>query len=222
MWTNRSTAEAVRATARGGRFDRHSFRGEEEVSGAANASKLFKVEVHRGKSTDAEPVAASEPPSSSPDGAPPRPRRSIPTYPCSIRSEVDHDAATAIEFLEELYRGTEDGWLSVVGIDPSGRVDVGWGPVADGGSVKDHINEFAPGRDVYFGVAPRREQLPGNRRGGDADCRSIPALWIDVDIADSRRHRDNGKLPRSRIDAQGLINAFPLRPTAVVNSGGGY
>jgi hypothetical protein len=136
---------------------------------------------------------------------------------------MDHDAATAIEFLYELYRGTEDGCLSIVGIEHhSGRIDVRWGSVADLASIKDHVDELAPARDVYFGVAPRRAQLSGNRRGGDADCQSIPALWVDVDIADQLRHRDNGKLPRSRVDAQALITAFPLRLTAVVHSGGGY
>jgi hypothetical protein len=65
--------------------------------------------------------------------------------------------------------------------------------------------------NIYFGPALRR-----GRRGKAADVSRCATLWADVDAKLWAREPD----PKGA--ALAAIAAFPLRPTAVVDSGGGY
>lgn len=72
--------------------------------------------------------------------------------------------------------------------------------------------------DVWFGPATRGADL-GMRRGGSADCVSIGAIWLDIDIA-GPNHAAPG-LPTTMDDAYVLLRRFPLAPSIVVETGGG-
>jgi hypothetical protein len=61
------------------------------------------------------------------------------------------------------------------------------------------------GQNLYFAVATR------NGRGRKEHIVQIPALWCDIDFKDT---------PKEEADKR--VREFPLRPSLVVNSGGGF
>lgn len=76
--------------------------------------------------------------------------------------------------------------------------------------IRDHLERWdQPGRAVYFGVATRLTGKPTGRR---ADLAELPALWVDIDCDKQGIARD---------DAVAAALSLPLRPSLLVNSGGG-
>jgi P4 family phage/plasmid primase-like protien len=76
--------------------------------------------------------------------------------------------------------------------------------------IVDHLTRWdLPERAVYFGVATR---LLGRPTGGRADLAELPALWVDIDCY---------KAGISKEDAVAAALSLPLRPSLVVDSGGG-
>jgi hypothetical protein len=76
-------------------------------------------------------------------------------------------------------------------------------------SVDNYIERTTAQRvNAFFGVATRRI---GARSGRADDCVALPALFIDCDI----KHSNEGQVLEA-------IAGFPLPPSLVVNSGGGY
>jgi len=61
-------------------------------------------------------------------------------------------------------------------------------------------------RDIYFGVATRRE--PGD--GSLGNCHVIAALWVDIDFKDTAEEK-----------ARRALERFTLPPSIIVRSGGG-
>lgn len=81
------------------------------------------------------------------------------------------------------------------------------------------------GADVYVNVAPQRPGLDISARGGRKDALSLPALFVDVDVADGVHKAASGaagglSLP-SRAEAVELVRSLPLPITALVSTGGG-
>lgn len=68
-----------------------------------------------------------------------------------------------------------------------------------------HVLERHRERSIYFGVATR------NGGGKKEDIVHIPALWVDIDFKDTPEE-----------EAVPLLQGFSLKPSALVNSGGGY
>lgn len=66
------------------------------------------------------------------------------------------------------------------------------------------------GYNVYFGVNPRSEVGKGNQ----ASVRDIFCLWADIDVKDTD--------PTAKLVARSRIDAFPLVPSAIVDSGHGF
>lgn len=129
------------------------------------------------------------------------------------------DRSLAGAWLDYLYGDVEDGWLTLFSLDRStGERYTDWFSVDD----LDKAATRAIGRSstccVWFGVATRTERLVG-KRGGAEHCAHVPALWVDVDVADEV-HAAEG-LPADRDEAHKIIDAFPIPPTAVVDSGHG-
>jgi hypothetical protein len=134
---------------------------------------------------------------------------------------VEPDAKAAFDFLSALYANTnEDGWLNLFHVDKrtGNRVTV-WRRLDDVQGLIGPMMELAPRGDTWFSVAPRREHLGEGKRGGVRDCVSIPALWLDVDIA-SDVHKLPG-LPTSYEQGRQLALSLDLAPSAVVRSGYG-
>lgn len=138
-------------------------------------------------------------------------------HPPPTRDEI------TLRWLDELYRDVDDGWVSLFSVErdepTAGKRNVDWAPI--GGL--DVLAAIAIDRSltccVWFGVATRRENL-GLARGGAADCVTLPALWVDIDVA-GPNHADSTNLPTTIEDAWRLVRSFPEPATAVIATGGG-
>ena len=129
------------------------------------------------------------------------------------------DRGMAGAWLDYLYGNVEDGWLTLFSIDrTTGQSYTDWFSVDELPKAATRAIGRSSTCCVWFGVATRAERLVG-KRGGAEHCDRVPALWVDVDVADDV-HAAEG-LPTDRAEAEQIIEAFPLAPTAIVDSGHG-
>lgn len=73
-------------------------------------------------------------------------------------------------------------------------------------------------KDVYFGVALRKDRLSSDRRGSLKDIAGIPGFWADVDCHGGTHAAQ--ELP-TKEEALALIRQLPCPPSIIVDSGGG-
>jgi len=135
-------------------------------------------------------------------------------------SAVEQPRHEGHEFLDQLYTGIEDGWVTTFSADrATGTNTTDWAPVGD---LAGLVARAGARRNscVWFGVATRRRRLEGKLRGGKAECALLPAMWVDLDVA-GPNHADNEHLPPTLEEAVGMMQRFPLPPTVVVDTGGG-
>ncbi len=72
--------------------------------------------------------------------------------------------------------------------------------------------------DLYIGCGLRKEELGKYKRGGEKDISGIPGFWFDLDLnhgvhaAQALPNLEQGLL---------LLDEMPLRPSIIINSGGG-
>lgn len=128
-------------------------------------------------------------------------------------------STTARTFLNELYEHTSEGWVHAFSLDrASGNRRTDWAPVDDLDLLINNVRGRVPSSCIWFGPAPRARNL-GGLRGGAPDCISIPALWVDIDVA-GERHKATD-LPPDLAAGRQLIGRYPAPPTAIVETGGG-
>jgi hypothetical protein len=124
------------------------------------------------------------------------------------------------DWLSHLYSHTDRGWLTLFSVDRStGEKITAWHRIIDHEWAADEATTLAENGCVWFGVAPRERKLPNGKRGGAADCLTLPAMWVDIDIASPVHAADD--LPTNIVEAMQLCDSFPLPPTAIINSGHG-
>ena len=133
----------------------------------------------------------------------------------------DPDVEAALAFLGRLYAACDDdGWVNLFGINrTSGQRSTAWAQIGDLGALRPHIERMGALGDVWFGVAPRGQWLGEGQRGGTLHCLSIPALWLDVDIAGPYHARAG--LPQTKEAGVALVQRYSEQPSAVVQSGYG-
>jgi AAA domain-containing protein len=138
-----------------------------------------------------------------------------------LHAVLEPNMGAAFDFLTQLYSNTTDeGYVSLFHIDrQTGARATRWAALDGIEGLGESILGLAPRGDVWFGVAPRRAQLSEGRRGGVGDCVSIPAFWLDIDVASDVHKMPN--LPQSYEEARQLVLSFPLAPSMVVRSGYG-
>lgn len=73
--------------------------------------------------------------------------------------------------------------------------------------------------DVYFAVGMQKKSLINGRGKADSVV-AIPGLWLDIDIKGPNHKKEN--LIPSTEAAKELILRFPLKPSMIVSSGGGW
>lgn len=78
----------------------------------------------------------------------------------------------------------------------------------------------AAGRNVYVGAGLADTSYGPTKRAVETNIVALPALWIDIDIADPERHK-KANLPPTMDTALDLLAECDLAPTFVVASGGG-
>ena len=130
------------------------------------------------------------------------------------------DIMSPQDFLAALY-GSADGWLNVFSIDrATGDRHTDWFTTDETVEMADHALSMRGHRDVWFSVATRLQRIGGGLRGGAADCAHITCLWVDIDVA-GPNHKGDKNYPDDET-ARALIKEFPIAPTIVVRTGGGY
>jgi hypothetical protein len=124
-----------------------------------------------------------------------------------------------LDWLQHLYAGMSDGWLTLFAVDrTTGDRMTKWRRTDDLEGLAADAGEIAPRCCVWFGVATRTERVVG-KRGGAEHCGEVPALWLDIDVADAVHASD--QLPPDYPSAMELLHRFPVTPTAIVASGHG-
>lgn len=123
-------------------------------------------------------------------------------------------------WLGRVYGNLERGWLSIFALNrTTGEKHTEWAPATDRAGAAQIIRRLADDCCVWIGVATRANNT-GSRRGGAAECDQLAALTVDIDVA-SEVHTAE-KLPATFEEALGVARRFPLPPSALVNTGGGY
>lgn len=75
---------------------------------------------------------------------------------------------------------------------------------------------------VYIGAGLADKPIANESvRYKKRDVTALPALWIDIDIADPLAHQKN-HLPSSRDEALQILRQIDLKPTVLIDSGHGY
>ena len=129
-------------------------------------------------------------------------------------------AQETADWLQHLYTHTDTGWLTLFAINrQTGERHTRWHPIHHHQQAATDAHQLADQCCVWFGVAPRQQQLTNGKRGGHTDCLQIPALWVDIDIQSPAHTATN--LPPNRDAAHQLLNTFPLPPTATIDTGHG-
>lgn len=118
----------------------------------------------------------------------------------------------ASKFLEVLH-GHFGGWVHLFR-----RGEVAWFPASARGAIVQKAQEWH-GSDLWIS-ASSFARSHGPKRGTRDDVASVPALWLDLDIA-GPGHKRTDQLPPDEEAAMGLLKRFGLAPTMVVHSGGG-
>jgi len=80
--------------------------------------------------------------------------------------------------------------------------------------------------DIYFGCSLQRaDAMRSNEHGkaisrGDvATATAIGGVWVDIDVAGPGHKKKN--LPPTMKDARGVVDALPVQPTIILETGGG-
>jgi len=121
-----------------------------------------------------------------------------------------------LDFLKTMYGNAPHGFLTVWTL-PDKRT--AFFSVTETASAVSYAERLFCTHDVYFGVGLRRENLGGNKRGGNDDVCLIPAFWSDIDILGAA-HKEIA-LPPTEAAAMEFLDSLPLRPSIVVSSGNG-
>lgn len=121
-------------------------------------------------------------------------------------------------FFEALYGNCENGWLSIWTLQDK---KTKWYPIQSYQQALEDSLKVARDKayDIYFGVGLRKKNLGQWKRGNSETVITIPALWVDIDIAGESHKKTS--LPPTLEAAIKLIKEFPLLPSALIHSGYG-
>lgn len=130
-------------------------------------------------------------------------------------------AGACLPFLSELF-GEAEGEQAWIGIWQGSSKRTFWCSPANLDRAAAQAERWShDGADVYVDVAVFRfaEQPLPTTRGSELDVGALVGLWIDADIAGPGHVNQN--LPATIEEMLQALEAYPLRPTLVVNSGHG-
>jgi len=133
----------------------------------------------------------------------------------SIAQTVQTRTAISVsceEFLSALFRDVDQKlWIELRCIHPTNaeKPQVRWLPVGKVAAVLNQVRSLnEKGFGAYFAPCPRRE-----KKGSADHAAVLVALWVDIDC-----EGDPGKRER----ALALLDTFELRPSILIDSGGGW
>jgi hypothetical protein len=78
------------------------------------------------------------------------------------------------------------------------------------------MEKWPTNRHYWFGIAPRWSDTQGKKE----HCLALTVIFTDVDYG-STGHKKKNRW-QTREEAQAAIDAFPIKPSIVVHTGGGF
>ena len=111
----------------------------------------------------------------------------------------------SIAFLKALYRNCEQGFINLRFLPSGANLFV---PLPRIDTIPTLL-EAHKGENAYFGVSTRK-----NGDGTKQGIIQIPALWLDLDLKGSTNEE------REKLEIK--LDGFPLNPTYIIESGGGF
>ena len=138
---------------------------------------------------------------------------------------------TPLEWFEILYGDADRGWLTICSkADAAKRktpkdpftVD-SWHHVSSIKAAAARVKVLTDKqKNCYYGLGLRKERLQENFRGSGADVCALFGLWADLDVTGGT-HRKTSKnyFPTKNAAVEFLNEMLPLKPTAIIDSGGG-
>lgn len=136
---------------------------------------------------------------------------------------IDLDAIrTHHQVIWSNYPETENVSLAVSYRSPGMRkLDTDRVPIQDVDAFAGLVARKAEVGDVWVNVAPQPSTT--EHRGGQKDALALPALFADIDVAGGMHKTGENDLPHpSDEEALEIIAKFPLQPTLLVRTSGGY
>lgn len=100
------------------------------------------------------------------------------------------------------------GQLQIRTIHPTTNATKSYWPKSLDEAVRIALNQ-SDSWNVYFGVSTRRDQSSGKK----SNVSHFPGVWVDLDFKDFEGGEE---------DAREKLEAFPLKPTLLVHSSGGF
>ncbi|MEJ7608076.1 MAG: hypothetical protein WKF37_17860 [Bryobacteraceae bacterium] len=131
---------------------------------------------------------------------------------------MENDARVIAEFLRTVYRGQEDGYVSLFEKETHRSTFVPLNRARWYNEAAEHAMRVRDEQDVYFGIGVQGEE-PCKGRGTQAGVIALPGLWGDIDVFGPNHAATN--LPPTLEDAWSITRVIPFKPTLVVYSGGG-
>lgn len=122
-------------------------------------------------------------------------------------------------FLELLWHGVSDGWVTFFAKGAAGKPVTAAFPVAKLAESQQWALAQAKNSNVWHGVGLRKHKPAKNERGTTKDVGALPGLWFDLDVK-GPGHAEQ-ELPDTFEDALDFLASLPLKPTLTVFTGGG-
>lgn len=122
----------------------------------------------------------------------------------------------ASDFFNALYGKINNGFLSLW---TSENKETKWYEVKEIETAAFDSTMLAKEYNVYIGVGLRKERLGKYERGRNTDILYLPGVWVEIDIKGGKHAAKN--LPNEQ-EAKVILDTFPLEPSIMINSGGGW
>lgn len=126
----------------------------------------------------------------------------------------------ATVFLSGLFSGWERGYLTIWGSDNKRTAWLAANELQRVESLCER-SKGTPGRNLYFGCGIQGTKGKAEKRGEASGVVGIPGVWADIDFAEACGLKKSTKKYPPREIAEQAIERLPLKPSAIVQTGGG-
>ncbi|MED4903968.1 phage/plasmid primase, P4 family [Parageobacillus thermoglucosidasius] len=122
----------------------------------------------------------------------------------------------ATEFFGAVFKNARHGQVNIWSDQPK---ESSWCDPRNPKEAAEIAISLSSNANVYFGVGLRKKPLGKKQRGRSEDIISLPCVWLDLDVQEGV-HANKNRPTESQ--AKALLNVFPLEPSIIVHSGGGW
>ncbi|WP_448187728.1 primase-helicase family protein [Azospirillum sp. sgz301742] len=133
--------------------------------------------------------------------------------------QADDAPRTPEKWLSALFGNEAPGFTTICKPTPASTWETAFFAALNHEGAANRARTLAQDANVYYGLGLQPQDLGSKRRGKADDVVGIGALWMDFDIKGPNHKEPN--LPTSRQDVEALLEAVPLKPTAIISTGGG-